>query len=54
MAFPKHKVLSAKKFIQVFKESTENKQRFCFILGAGASVDSGIPTGNQLEMQWMN
>lgn len=54
MAFPKHKILSAKKFIQVFKESTENKQRFCFILGAGASVDSGIPTGNQLEMQWMN
>jgi len=54
MAFPKHKVLSAKKFIQVFKESTENKQRFCFILGAGASVDSGIPTGNQLEMEWMN
>lgn len=54
MAVPTHKVLSAKKFIQVFKESTENKQRFCFILGAGASVDSGIPTGNQLEMQWMN
>lgn len=54
MAFPKSKILSAKKFIQVFKESTENKQRFCFILGAGASVDSGIPTGNQLEMQWMN
>ena len=54
MAVPTHKVLSAKKFIQVFKESSENKQRFCFILGAGASVDSGIPTGNQLEMQWMN
>lgn len=54
MAFPKSRILSAKKFIQIFKESTENKQRFCFILGAGASVDSGILTGNQLEMQWMN
>ena len=51
---PTHKKKKKKKFIQVFKESSENKQRFCFILGAGASVDSGIPTGNQLEMQWMN
>ena len=54
MAFPKSRILSASKFIQVFKESSENKQRFCFILGSGASVDSGIPTGNELEMQWMN
>lgn len=54
MAFPKSRILSASKFIQVFKESAENKQRFCFILGSGASVDSGIPTGNELEMQWMN
>lgn len=54
MAFPKSRILTASKFIQVFKESAENKQRFCFILGSGASVDSGIPTGNELEMQWMN
>ena len=54
MAFPKSRILSASKFIQVFKESAENKQRFCFILGSGASVDSGIPTGNELEMQWMD
>ena len=54
MAFPKSRILSASKFIQVFKESSENKQRFCFILGSGASVDSEIPTGNELEMQWMN
>ena len=54
MAFPKSRILSASKFIQVFKESAENKQRFCFILGSGASVDSDIPTGNELEMQWMD
>ncbi len=54
MAFPKSRILTASKFIQVFKESAENKQRFCFILGSGTSVDSGIPTGNELEMQWMN
>ncbi|MBQ7231084.1 MAG: tetratricopeptide repeat protein [Oscillospiraceae bacterium] len=48
------KILSAKKFIQVFKESTENNQRFCFILGSGASVESGIPSGGILEMDWMD
>ena len=54
MATRKPIVLSAKKFIQVFKESTENNQRFCFILGSGASVESGIPSGGILEMDWMD
>ena len=54
MATRKPFVLSAKKFIQVFKESTENNQRFCFILGSGASVESGIPSGGILEMDWMD
>ena len=54
MASRKPIVLSAKKFIQVFKESTENNQRFCFILGSGASVESGIPSGGILEMDWMD
>ena len=26
---------------------------FCFILGAGASVQSGIPTGAQLAERWL-
>lgn len=54
MALHESRILSAKKFIQIFKESTENNQRFCFILGSGASVESGIPNGGILEMDWMD
>ena len=55
MAFPKSRILSAKSLSRLIKESTENcEQRFCFILGSGASVESGIPSGNTLEMQWMD
>lgn len=28
-------------------------ERFCFILGSGACVTSGIPSGGELEYQWM-
>ncbi len=54
MAFPRSKILSAERLAQMIRESNENGQRFCFILGSGASVESGIPTGNALEMRWMN
>lgn len=55
MAFPKSRILSAKNLSQMIKESTENsEQRFCFILGSGASVESGIPSGSTLEMRWMD
>lgn len=30
-----------------------NRQRFCFILGSGASMTSGIPAGGILEFEWM-
>lgn len=54
MAFSESRILSAKRLSQMMKESTENGERFCFILGSGASVESGIPSGNTFEMQWMN
>ena len=55
MEFPKSQIISAKRLSQLIKESTENReQRFCFILGSGASVESGIPSGGTLEMQWMD
>lgn len=54
MDFPKYKILSAKRLSQLMKEANGNGERFCFILGSGASVESGIPTGNALEMQWMD
>ena len=54
MAFPKSRILSTKHLIRLIQESSRNGERFCFILGSGASVESGIPTGSQLEMRWMN
>ena len=57
--FPKTKIRSQDRFV---KDIVERKlhpdvlegERFCFILGAGASVESGIPAGTKLEMRWMN
>ena len=54
MAFPKSKILSTKQLVRLIQESSENGERFCFILGSGASVESDIDTGNKLEMKWMN
>jgi Tetratricopeptide repeat. len=47
--------LSQKQFVEQVVETYRGKRsRFCFILGAGASVESGIPTGTELEMRWLN
>ena len=46
--------ISTNHFVKTVKESMENGQRFCFILGSGASVSSGIPMGRVFEMQWMD
>ena len=54
MAFPKSRIISAKRLSQLIKETSESGQRFCFILGSGASVESNIPSGSTLEMNWMN
>ena len=60
MEFPKSRILTTKQLIDQIRESNRNGERFCFILGAGASVDSkkpngeNIPSGKELEMTWMN
>ncbi len=54
MAFPKSKIIDIERLIQLFQNSEQNYKRFCFILGSGASVESEIPSGNALEMDWMN
>ena len=46
--------ISTNHFVKIVKESMDNGQRFCFILGSGASVSSGIPMGRVFEMQWMD
>lgn len=54
MANKKTNILRSHLFVRQFLEATKNGERFCFILGAGASVESGIPSGNVLGMRWMN
>lgn len=45
-------VISGDEFVELFKRQYHLGCRFCFILGAGASVSSGIPTGKDLMKQW--
>lgn len=48
------KRITLSKFISHFGENLRNEKRFCFILGAGASITSGIPTGDKLVNQWID
>ena len=54
MAISDSRFLSTQQLIEQIQESNRNGERFCFILGSGASVESGIPSGTTLEMKWMN
>ena len=54
MAISDSRFLSTQQLIEQILESNRNGERFCFILGSGASVESGIPSGTTLEMKWMN
>lgn len=48
-----YRLISINQLIKALKEGRTNSERFCFIIGSGASVSSGIPTGITLEYQWM-
>lgn len=52
--FPKSKILTAGALANQMRQSNSNGARFCFVLGSGASVESGIPSGGIMEMRWMN
>ncbi len=54
MGFPRSSIISARQLSHLMKEVSEGGERFCFILGSGASVESGIPSGSSLEMDWMD
>ncbi|MBQ4341228.1 MAG: tetratricopeptide repeat protein [Clostridia bacterium] len=45
--------LTIRQLADLMYESRKQK-RFCFILGSGASVTSGIPMGRTLEKRWMD
>ena len=49
---PTPRTITLKQFLRYFEE--QSSQRFCFILGAGASKSSGIPTGAELARLWLN
>lgn len=48
-----HQIISVKQLVRAVQEGKSNSERFGFIIGSGASVSSGIPTGAELEYQWM-
>ncbi|MDR2680001.1 MAG: SIR2 family protein, partial [Tannerella sp.] len=50
-----YKKLNQKQLVQLFGDYhrlTTDSSPFCFLLGAGASVSSGIPTGWDLSKRW--
>lgn len=49
----KHKEINQQTLVQLFEDAHDSDGiRFCFLLGAGASVSSGIPTGATLAKKW--
>ena len=46
------RTITLKQFLRHFEK--QRNRKFCFILGAGASKSSGIPTGAKLASQWLN
>lgn len=48
-----YRIISTKQLVGTIKEGINSSERFCFILGSGASVSSGIPMGGELERRWM-
>src|SRR5882757_9786394 len=44
--------ISLKEFLHYFTDQPRDDKKFCFVLGAGASKSSGIPTGGELAKEW--
>jgi NAD-dependent SIR2 family protein deacetylase len=50
------KTISSHTFKHTLKDihkHTENR-KFCFVIGAGASFKSGVPTGGELAKKWFD
>jgi len=55
MSFEKSQIITTSQLAFAMKEAQKTKQgRFCFILGSGASKESGILSGQEMELEWMN
>ena len=44
-----YRIINTPTLVSTIKEGHKSGERFCFILGSGASVASGIPSGKDLE-----
>lgn len=47
-------IISLKAFSHIFSEVVNGNQRFCFVLGAGASKSAGIMTGREMTKLWIS
>lgn len=45
-------MMSSRRFLDHVKDGYDAGKRYCFVLGAGASVTSGIPLGTTLIREW--
>ena len=52
--FPVSRILDEGDLVRSIQVGIDNEERFCFILGSGASVKSGIDTGQTFEKKWMD
>ncbi|MBQ1506977.1 MAG: hypothetical protein IIZ36_00960, partial [Ruminococcus sp.] len=52
--FNNFRIISTRMLADAMAAGRKNGERFCFILGSGASFDSGIPVGTKLEKMWMD
>ncbi|MDR1821894.1 MAG: tetratricopeptide repeat protein [Oscillospiraceae bacterium] len=46
--------IKAKTLVKIIADGEKRGKKVCYILGAGASRSSGIPTGAELARQWYN
>ena len=45
--------LSTDEFLKHIRGNALQDKRYCFILGAGASITSGLPSAKELAMKWL-
>lgn len=48
---PDYRIKTSRELVETIREP--NGKNYCFILGSGASVESGIRAGNTLGYLWM-
>lgn len=48
-----YRIIPTNELVRAIEEVKNSSERFCFVLGSGASASSGIPTGGELEYRWM-